>query len=415
MMTDDTPTPGNALRTMVIVFGGLSLGALSLAAATGQAGSRRMHPPFVWVEIAAVSFLCAMPLAIVSARWLATRLPRAAGIASALLLLAAIPLGVNSEPGGKLVNWAGQGDWSLAGLRVLLSIGTAVGGTWFLVSVFQQCTGRRGDTPGRSRLVGVLLLAIAIVVPEACVDSRVRREHERLQQFRNDGRVAEALAAARSLSEIRPRSRVETNAGRSISTTELVQSLSKRVTALEQRLDRLAPDGTPETRLRRGRLLGQLSRRPAAIEELKPVPELGTLRQQIEACLLLGVLHVDEEQWQIGLNWYRQAMRRASHPSGQADTDAMTRALKGMGYSYRKLGRYSEAAEAYDALIAIAPTADHHFLLAQFYEDAQESRLARRHAEKAIQLAPTRWRGPGERLIDRLVTRQFGCFHAFRK
>lgn len=56
-------------------------------------------------------------------------------------------------------------------------------------------------------------------------------------------------------------------------------------------------------------------------------------------------------------------------------------------------------------------TADSHFLLAQFYEDAQQADKARTHARRAMALAPERYQKEGEKLINRLTTFHFGCLH----
>jgi hypothetical protein len=74
------------------------------------------------------------------------------------------------------------------------------------------------------------------------------------------------------------------------------------------------------------------------------------------------------------------------------------------------LGHYARAETAYQQLLALSPTADTHFLLAQFYEDVQRTSLAAEHARRAMALAPERYQQPGEQLLDKLVTLHFGCW-----
>jgi tetratricopeptide (TPR) repeat protein len=88
-------------------------------------------------------------------------------------------------------------------------------------------------------------------------------------------------------------------------------------------------------------------------------------------------------------------------------------ATTGIAYCERKLGRYAEAEAAYLERLALSPTAETHFLLASFYEDAQQTSNARTHARLAMALAPERYRQPGKKLIDKLDTLHFGCLSGF--
>ena len=71
------------------------------------------------------------------------------------------------------------------------------------------------------------------------------------------------------------------------------------------------------------------------------------------------------------------------------------------------------SAPTYQEVFARAPTADSHFLLAQFYDDTQQTRKAREHARRAMTLAPQRYQQEGEKLIRKLTVFHFGCFHVF--
>jgi len=59
--------------------------------------------------------------------------------------------------------------------------------------------------------------------------------------------------------------------------------------------------------------------------------------------------------------------------------------------------------------LTLAPDADSHFLLAQFYEDTQQTASARRHAQRAVALAPERYQERAEQLLNKLATFHFGC------
>jgi tetratricopeptide (TPR) repeat protein len=95
-----------------------------------------------------------------------------------------------------------------------------------------------------------------------------------------------------------------------------------------------------------------------------------------------------------------------------ADTDAasLDAAWRGLGYCERKLGDPVAAESAYLKLLARQPTADTHFLLGQFYEDAQQAGPARDHLQQAAALDPARYREPADALLRRLRRAHFGCW-----
>jgi tetratricopeptide (TPR) repeat protein len=75
--------------------------------------------------------------------------------------------------------------------------------------------------------------------------------------------------------------------------------------------------------------------------------------------------------------------------------------------------RHNALAEAaYQQLLELDPSADTHFLLAQFYEGTQQAAKAQFHARQAMALAPDRYDQAGQRLIDKLITHHFGCWGA---
>ncbi len=88
----------------------------------------------------------------------------------------------------------------------------------------------------------------------------------------------------------------------------------------------------------------------------------------------------------------------------------LIQAVTGIAFCQRKLGNKPAAATAYQELLGLAPTADTHFLLAQFYDDTQQAALADQHARKAISLDPARYAERGGQLIDKLRTTQFSCW-----
>jgi tetratricopeptide (TPR) repeat protein len=88
-------------------------------------------------------------------------------------------------------------------------------------------------------------------------------------------------------------------------------------------------------------------------------------------------------------------------------------ATTGIAYCQRKSGRYAEAEANYQQVLALSPTADSYYLLAQFYEDTQQAEQARTHARQAMELDPARYGQKGEKLIRKLTVSDFGCLGVF--
>jgi tetratricopeptide (TPR) repeat protein len=174
----------------------------------------------------------------------------------------------------------------------------------------------------------------------------------------------------------------------------------------------LANQASAEERLQRARTLAMLGRSEAALAVLDlmtdPVAEA-------EADNLRGTIYENRGQWEAGLAAYAQA-RDAwdAQPHSAGRTAGLLQAATGMAYCLRKAGRYAEAEATYHQVLALAPTADTHFLLAQFYEDAQQADQARQHARQAMALDPRSYQQLGNKLINKLVVHQFGCLGVFR-
>ncbi|HVW01990.1 MAG TPA: hypothetical protein VHB77_16675, partial [Planctomycetaceae bacterium] len=95
--------------------------------------------------------------------------------------------------------------------------------------------------------------------------------------------------------------------------------------------------------------------------------------------------------------------------AGSSTEAHRVRALGGIGYTERKLGHLREAEAAWLQALELRPTADLHFLVAQFYRDTQQAAAAHQHIVRAIELAPERYREEGHRLTEELMTSHFGC------
>ena len=82
----------------------------------------------------------------------------------------------------------------------------------------------------------------------------------------------------------------------------------------------------------------------------------------------------------------------------------------GLASCCRRQEWLNESRSQYLRLLTIKPSADTHFLVAQFFEDIQETETARHHAQLAIQTAPDRYRLKGQALIRKMQSLHLGCF-----
>jgi tetratricopeptide (TPR) repeat protein len=263
----------------------------------------------------------------------------------------------------------------------------------------------------RFRGAGAIALALAIlaVIPAVFVDARVRHDLKLLTELLEQTRLGEASELVRGIAALQPSTDWQ---GRPIAA--LRRDLDQTVADLRSRLAVALPDSAgPLARVDRARDLAILGDTVAALKVLRD-RRIATIEDP-EVMNLLGTIHETRSEWTAAGDWYRRA-RRASEdlPASETRQTLRLQAQRGIAYAERKAGRTPEAEAAYRELLALSPTADAHFLLAQFYEDAQQTDLAHQHVRHAMSLDPRRYGKPGRELIDKLQTVHFGCFGTFQ-
>lgn len=352
--------------------------------------------PFVWRDVAIVYLICALPLAATVTPAFRRTIPPAPLIAVAALMCA---LGILPDVAQR---WFVSGTtYSMIGgmiLRTYAAYTWALALTLLGAIVFDngRATGRRHDILLTSVAVGVLAL-----VPAFYVAARCRHDSRVLSELLGQQRIGEALTLASNVRTVDKSLRVN---GKEV--TDLITELSLHVRRLELKIEFSPIPITAEERLERSRDLAMLGRTDAALDVLSPITDAA-------ADNLRGTIYEARGEWDDGRAAYERAVVAiASQPRSDARDAALQRALAGVAYCQRKAGRYDLAAVAYLKLLDHAPTADTHFLLAQFYEDAQDASKAYQHAQRAMALAPSRYREQGENLIRKLRVSQFGCLRA---
>jgi tetratricopeptide (TPR) repeat protein len=130
-----------------------------------------------------------------------------------------------------------------------------------------------------------------------------------------------------------------------------------------------------------------------------------------QACTLLATIHENLQDWNSALDFYGMAESQLQPAPGNADIAAQSYRIRmGKAYCCRRIGRLHEARMHYLSLLTFDSGASTHFLLAQFFEDIQETSLAVHHARLAMQRDPHRYGDKGLQLIRKMQSSHFGCF-----
>jgi len=355
--------------------------------------------PYAWRDVAVVHFLCALPLAGVVAAFLCRWFSHAVSltVAVSFLGLGIIPF-VTGPPGSTLL-----GVICRSGAALGISLGT---GTLLAAFLVTRQTEGRPDWRRIGSLLGVWLV-VALLLPWTYVRARCRNDQAQLGELLEQARFAEARPLVQALLVLDPQG---TWNGRPL--TEIAADVDQRLRLLRiQTADPLPLRATPTQRLNRAQQLAMLGRTEEALDGLHLVRDPAAI-PDVE--LLRGTIYEARGDWEQGLTAYERARQIWEQRSPAKDRDdGLLSATLGVAYCQRKQGYYAEAEAAYQQALVLAPTAETHFLLAQFYEDSQQASLASRHARRAAELDPKRYEKDAEKMIRRLTVFHFGCLEVF--
>lgn len=253
--------------------------------------------------------------------------------------------------------------------------------------------------------LGILMLTL---LPTVYVQARSQHEIAEFTNLIEQSRIGEARELIRTLTSMAPSTQIR---GRPLD--KVARELDREIQAIQLQVTGISP-GTksPEQRLHRCRLLAMLGHRDEALEELAAPGDTPLSPAASDLC---GTIHETHANWSVALAFHHQAKTAWLHqPESPERTAGIFRATTRLAYCHRKLGAYDVAETEYRAALAQSPTADTHFLLAQFYEDMQQSTKARDHARQAMKLAPQRYQREGTQLINKLLVGHFGCLAVHR-
>jgi tetratricopeptide (TPR) repeat protein len=364
--------------------------------------------PYVWRDVAIVHLLSALPLAVMVAVFLERRAPAAGSVALAAFgfAVSVVPL----LPAVRANLLSALLSHPLIG--VVLRAAPALGLTSSAALLAVVLIGRRpanGAQQGRwfPVLVGGLGVTVLLLPPWTYVGARCRHDLSRLSDFLEQSRFGEARKLAQNLAALDADQKLK---GRPL--PQVTAEIERLVRELEARTAVTLPDrATLGDQLGRARQLAMLGRKDEALMVLQAAR---TSSPDPEVDDLAATICEDKEEWETGLGLYRSARATwEARPPSNERTAGLLRATTGIAYCQRKLGQYAEAEAAYLEVLALSPTAESHFLLAQFYEDTQQADKARAHAQRAMALAPRQYRQEGEKLIRKLSVYHFGCLSAY--
>jgi len=253
--------------------------------------------------------------------------------------------------------------------------------------------------------VGLLLV---VVVPFAYSQFLTQYYQTQLTESLRNGRIERARKMAADWSRLAPQEMWNDQ-----SIVDVARQLEQEVESIQSQLASLTPG---EMQAHPGAIAGmflQLDQFAAATEVIHPL--LQGPNASPFAWDTYGLILQRQERWPESEHAYEQALslweKTPSHSQQQA---GLVSALRGIAHAQNRKGDVRGAEQTYLKLLQTDSSADNHFLLAQFYEEEQQTKQALAHANKAAMLAPALYAERSKTLIGKLESAHMGCFQVYR-
>jgi tetratricopeptide (TPR) repeat protein len=242
-----------------------------------------------------------------------------------------------------------------------------------------------------------LEVAWLVVLPQMYITARCQHDIQEAVQLAGQSRYGETAFLLRQVLRLRQRA-----TWNGVSIQEAAAKANRMEDELARRVAASLPSGaTAGQRVERAEMLAMLGRTAEALAVLDASPPL----TDAPACNLRGTIHESQRRWLAARDCYARAWQDGQSETERADRqNQLVRAITGIAFCERKLGRLAEAEAAWQERLSRAPTAESHFLLAQFYEDTQQTQQAQFHAATAMRIDPQRYSAAGQKLLDQLAT-----------
>ncbi len=377
------------LAVAVLVFFGVFL----------QSQDGLVRPIFGRMDLCWVAVISACPLTV----WLSSKkLPQAVAVllwCVAVLVGGGIGLGLLSQTSPEV---AGRTSLPIrpfyAGLLGVVCLSTAVS---LPLSQFGKL---RTDEHPASWASGILMILMATFFPAGYADSISRTVQEQLGESLQTNRPARAYRLTSILLATAPQTVLY-----GAPLPKLHALLEENLQNLRDIADRPMPRRMSAADIgQRVIVLMQLERHQEALKLLAPLTENpASAPVAMDFC---GLCRQRQGRWEDSLMWYaksRDFWKR--QPPGPKRDQALVSAYKGIAYAERKLDHPAAAEKAYHNALAMAPTAELHFLLARHYEEQQQTSKAHQHAKRAMALDPKRYQTDAQELINSMQLSHFGC------
>jgi hypothetical protein len=366
---------------------------------------RLSHPivlPFVWRDVAMVSLLSAMPMADLLGRLAARRLSPLTRCGLAVLL-AVVFWGTmfNSETSAEVSRLANASP-SLRRLAASMCVALSV----MLVISAAPPPRSVPTAEDRSRTILRVLcsLAVLLCVPTVYVQARCQQDADHFADLRQQSRFGEAEPLLQRIVALNPSFRKDGQLLR-----RELRELQHTMAALRKRTQANLPaTASIDQQIHYARDLAMLGRSAEARDLLLMNPP--TLLDS-RACRLLATVYENSQEWRTALHYYEMALTWLPKSSKAMNVSEEQYSITmGKAYCCRRLGQLTEAHTQYQKLLSLNADASTHFLLAQFYEDIQETTQAVHHATIAAKLNSRNYGDKAQRLIQKMQASHFGCF-----
>lgn len=376
-------------------------------------GAGGMSLPYVRPDIIIVNLLCMFPLSLLLSEWVFVVLKRRRFqlflVVQSLFFLGTMViliLAINSDHSSNTFN--SYDAWESFVLRPSVALWVMTSLLLVVGNLYLSQEKNQIKIPRAS--VWCLALITALVVPAFYIESRVEEMVTKTKEYLGSGRMGDARRLTREVAVLSPWVAIDNK-----SAGDFARDLDRACYDLEQSLTfmKQRPVSTEEQAYHAARLHAILGQPAEAIMLLEPWSAKTSTSPLIFQ--LMGNINQQQENWADSERHFGRSLKAWQKlPNSEQQQAGIVSAWKGIAFAERKRGNYETAEKAYLSALSLDPTANQHFLLAQFYEDTQQTAKACEHAQQAMVLNPTLYEISGKKLITSLQQQHFGCLSVWR-
>lgn len=405
---NEPPASSTILRlTAVVVIVGW------LAALVVPSSYKGLLLTFAWLDVAVVTILCGLPIAWLAVTTMTRHFMGQRDTSVPVLVVGIALLVIFRVVLWEVANRDAAVDVIVSGSAVtrILSALLASFGIVGTLSVFaaRPLHSDKLEAPGSTPTHWLFAILLLVLVPATYAHAKGEANAKTALDYLAQSRFVEA-------SDLLNRCMVldSTSSSRGKLLHPLVIQLNAKIPSIQQQVEQpLSPVASTKDRIERAIQLAILNRREESLLLLLPLAQSSEFAAS-GGHELLGTIYQDRRDWEESLFHFRLASEFwQAESSSPVLKRGLIQSIQGQAYAHRKLGRIAQAEAMYAQLIELSPTAEHHFLLAQFYEDIQDTPQAALHARRAMEISPEHYKASAGALITKMKTNHFGCFQLY--